>query len=145
MQPIIKEVTINASAEAVWKAITDKNEMKQWYFDIAEFKVEPGFKFQFTGCQNEDETKKYVHLCEVKEVIPMQKLSYSWRYENSEGDSLVTFELFEENGTTRVRLTHEGVETFAAYGPNFAKTNFVAGWNEIIGTQLKGYVEKQVK
>lgn len=144
MQPIIKEVTINAPAEVVWKAITDKDEMKQWYFDIAEFKAEPGFEFQFTG-QNEDGTKKYVHLCEVKEVIPMQKLSYSWRYENSGGDSLVTFELFEENGATRLRLTHEGVETFAAYGPDFAKTNFIAGWNEIIGTLLKDYVEKKAK
>lgn len=144
MQPIIKEVMINAPAEAVWKAITDKDEMKQWYFDIVEFKAEPGFEFQFTG-QNEAGTKKYVHLCEVKEVIPMQKLSYSWHYENSEGDSLVTFELFEENSATRVRLTHEGVETFAAYGPDFAKTNFIAGWNEIIGTLLKDYVEKKAK
>jgi len=141
MQPIIKEVTINAPAEAVWKAITDKDEMKNWYFDIAEFKAEPGFEFQFTG-QSEDGQRKFVHLCKVMEVIPGKKLSYTWRYENDEGNSLVTFELLEEDGATRVKLSHEGVETFAANGPDFAKTSFEAGWNEIIGTSLKQYVEK---
>lgn len=143
MQPIIKEVIINAPAEAVWKAITDRDEMQQWYFDIAEFRAEPGFEFRFTG-QNEDSQREFAHLCKVTEVIPMKKLSYTWRYENREGNSLVTFELFEENGATRVKLTHEGVETFAANGPDFVKTNFEAGWNEIIGKLLKQHVEKAV-
>lgn len=141
MQPIIKEVTINAPAEAVWKAITNRDEMQQWYFDIAEFRAEPGFEFRFTG-QSEDSQREFAHLCKVTEVIPMKKLSYTWRYENREGNSLVTFELFEENGATRVKLTHEGVETFAANGPDFVKTNFEAGWNEIIGKLLKQHVEK---
>ncbi len=141
MQPIIKEVTINAPAKAVWKAITDRDEMQQWYFDIAEFRAEPGFEFRFTG-QNEDSQREFAHLCKVTEVIPMKKLSYTWRYENREGNSLVTFELFEENGATRVKLTHEGVETFAANGPDFVKTNFEAGWNEIIGKLLKQHIEK---
>ena len=44
-EPVIKEVLLNAPASKVWKAITDKNEMKQWYFDLAEFKPEVGFEF----------------------------------------------------------------------------------------------------
>jgi uncharacterized protein YndB with AHSA1/START domain len=51
--PVIQEVVINASAAVVWKAITDKNEMKHWYFDLEEFKPEVGFEFQFYGGREE--------------------------------------------------------------------------------------------
>jgi uncharacterized protein YndB with AHSA1/START domain len=89
---IVIERTYNASAEKVWNAITDKDEMKKWYFDLAEFKPEPGFEFQFYGEGKQGE--KFLHLCKVIEVIPKKKLTYSWRYDGYEGDSFVTFELF---------------------------------------------------
>ena len=90
-QPIIKEVTINASAEKVWNAITDKDEMKLWYFNLEEFKPEVGFEFSFEG-GNED--RVYIHLCKITEVIPGKKLTYSWQYKNYPGISYVTFEIF---------------------------------------------------
>lgn len=138
-EPIIVEHVYNAPASTVWKALTDREQMKQWYFDIAEFKAEPGFQFQFTG--GAPDGIQYIHLSTVKEVIENKKLSYSWRYEGYEGDSLVTFELFEEDGKTRVRLTHEGLETFPA-NPDFARKNFEGGWSEIVGKMLKEFVEK---
>ncbi|HVE61544.1 MAG TPA: SRPBCC domain-containing protein, partial [Chitinophagaceae bacterium] len=115
-EPVVQEVIVNATAAKVWKAITDKEEMKQWYFDLEEFKAEPGFQFKFYGTGSKGE--KYLHLCEVKEVIKEKKLSYSWRYDNLPGDSLVTFELFEEEGKTRVRLTHTGIESFIIDSPD---------------------------
>ena len=48
-QPVIKEVLLDAPVSRVWKAITDKEDMKHWYFDFAEFKPEVGFEFQFYG------------------------------------------------------------------------------------------------
>ena len=38
-EPFVIERVFNAPPEKVWKAITDKNAMKQWYFDIAEFEL----------------------------------------------------------------------------------------------------------
>jgi uncharacterized protein YndB with AHSA1/START domain len=138
-EPFVIERTYNAPVEKVWKAITDKEQMKEWYFDIAEFKAEKGFEFQFYG--EDEECNKFLHLCKVMEVIPNKKLKHSWRYDGYEGDSFVTFELFGEDGKTRVKLTHEGLETFPAI-PSFAKENFAAGWTQIIGTSLKDFVEK---
>ena len=62
-EPVIIERTYKASIERVWKAITDKDQMKQWHFDLAEFKPEVGFKFQFYGG---DEKKQYLHLGDLK-------------------------------------------------------------------------------
>jgi uncharacterized protein YndB with AHSA1/START domain len=52
----------------------------------------------------------------------------------------VSFDLFAEGSKTRVKLTHEGLETFPKL-PAFAKANFAAGWTEIVGTSLKNFVE----
>ena len=137
-EPFRIERTFDAPVEKVWKAITDKNEMKQWYFDLAEFKAEVGFEFQFMGG---DGKKQWLHLCKITEVITGRKLTYSWRYDGYEGISYVTFELFEKDNKTRLKLTHAGLDTFPPI-PEFAEKNFIAGWTEIIGTSLKNYLEK---
>lgn len=138
---IVIERNYNAPIEKVWKAITDKNEMKKWYFDLSEFKPEPGFEFQFYGEGKQGE--KFLHLCKVTEVINQKKLTYSWRYDGYGGNSFVTFELFPEGDKTRLKLSHKGLETFPVTAHNdFAKENFMEGWTYIIGTGLKEYVEK---
>lgn len=135
----VMERTYNATADKVWSAITDKNEMKQWYFDLPDFRAEVGFEFEFSGCS--DEENVYLHKCRVTEVVPGKKLTYSWRYEGYEGNSFVTFELFPEGDKTRLMLTHAGLHTFPASNPDFARKSFVAGWNGIIGRSLKNYLE----
>ena len=137
-EPLVVERTFNAPIEKVWEAITDKDNMKQWYFDLAEFKPEVGFEFQFTGGS---EDKTYLHLCKVTEVVAGKKLTYSWRYDGYAGNSFVTFELFPEGDKTRLKLTHADLDTFPADNPDMAKESFMAGWTEIIGTNLKNYLE----
>ena len=136
-EPFIIERTFNAKVPVVWKAISDKNEMKKWYFDLEEFRPEVGFEFRFWGG---DENKKWLHICVVTEAEVNKKLTYSWRYDGQEGISHVTFELFEEGDKTRLKLTHAGLDSFPPI-PEFAEKNFVAGWTELIGTLLKNYLE----
>ena len=112
--------------------------MKQWYFDLKEFKPEVGFEFQFAG-GNEEHT--FLHFCKVTEVINGRKLTHSWTYDGYPGESFVTFELFDEGDKTRLKLTHAGLETFPAT-PDFKRENFQMGWTDIIGRSLKEYLEK---
>ncbi|MEP6615085.1 MAG: SRPBCC domain-containing protein [Ginsengibacter sp.] len=141
-QPVVIERTFNAPVSKVWKAITDKNEMKEWYFDLDAFKPEVGFKFQFMGSKDAD--THFLHLCEITEVIPQKKLSYSWRYDGLPGKSFVTFELFEKGEQTLLKLTHAGLETFPSTNPDFAKENFVEGWTHIVNVSLKNYLEPTI-
>ncbi len=138
-QPVIVERLLNAPAARVWLAITQKSEMKNWYFDLAEFRAEPGFVFEFTG--GADPGIQYVHICEITEVIAEKKLTYSWRYKGYAGISYVSFELFPQGGKTLLRLTHTGIDSFPADNGDFAKHNFIMGWNQIINTSLPGYLE----
>jgi uncharacterized protein YndB with AHSA1/START domain len=136
--PLVVERTFHAPASRVWKVLTNKEDIKHWSFDIKEFKPQAGFEFQMYG---EKDGVKYDHRCKITEVVLEKKLAYTWRYEGYEGNSLVTFELFDEGNKTRVKLTHKGLETFPKT-PDFAKENFMAGWTSIIGENLKQFVEK---
>ena len=138
-EPVVVERFYNVPAEKVWAAITRKEEMKKWYFDLAEFRPEAGFTFQFSG--GPPDKPPYVHTCTVTEVIAGQKLAYSWHYEGHPGISLVTFELFPEQNGTRLRLTHEGLESFDQSNPDFDRKNFAEGWNDILGRSLENYLQ----
>ncbi len=136
---VIIEKRLAAPAGQVWKAITDKDSMKEWYFKPDAFIPEPGFRFQFFGEGKEGE--KYLHLCEVTEVIPGKKISYSWRYEGYEGISYVSFELFADGNHTTLVLTHSGLESFPDIANKpFAKENFEEGWTYLITTALEKYL-----
>jgi uncharacterized protein YndB with AHSA1/START domain len=136
-EAVVIERTFNAPIARVWKALTDVRDMRRWYFDLKEFKPEVGFEFEFTV---EHEGMKYHHLCKVTEVIPQKKIAYTWRYRDEPGDSLVTFELSADGNKTKLRLTHEGLETFPKT-PAYARKRFEAGWTEIIGSELKQFLE----
>src|ERR1043165_4556001 len=133
--PLVVERTYDAPVSKVWQAITDLDHMRQWYFNIAAFRPEVGFEFEFNG---EDDCNVYVHHCRITAVISEQKICHTWAYEGYGGHSEVCFELFPEGEKTRLKLTHTGLETFPDK-PSFAVSSFSAGWNEILGKNLKEY------
>ncbi len=137
-EAVVFERTFNAPVGRVWKALTDVEEMRQWYFNLKQFKAEVGFEFEFVV---EHEGTTYHHLCKVTEVIPQKKIAYTWRYKGHEGDSLVTFELFADGNETRLKLTHQGLETFPKTAA-FARKNFEAGWTAIIDSELKQFLAR---
>jgi len=139
-EPFVIERTLNAPVQKVWEALTDKHKMKDWYFYLSDFKPEVGFEFSFPGKGNEGQD--YIHLCKVTKVEPGKLLQYSWSYRSYPGMSFVTFELFPEGDGTRLKLTHEGIETFPQDSKDFAKESFSAGWTYLIGTSIKEFVEK---
>jgi uncharacterized protein YndB with AHSA1/START domain len=133
------ERIFDASPGQVWHAITDPDAMKQWYFDLPGFQPTVGYEFTFNG-RNKD--RIYVHLCRVTEVIPGQKIAYTWKYDGDPGMSTVTWELEPVGNKTRLRLTHEGLHTFPQTG-DYARTNFEAGWDHFINRTLEEYLSKQ--
>lgn len=136
--PVVIEKHYPVAVDRVWKALTDKEQMKQWYFDPDAFRPEVGFSFSFPGQGHKGE--KYLHRCVITEVTPHQLLQYSWAYESHPGYSLVTFRLKEENGGTTLTLTHHGLDSFPANNPDFAVTSFTAGWTELITRLLFNFL-----
>lgn len=139
-EPIIVERTFDNAIIKVWDALVHNDQLQKWYFQLADFIPQAGFKFQFTAGKDD---QQYLHLCEITEVIAYRKIVYTWKYDGYPGSSLVSFELAEEGEKTKVKLTHQGTETMEANGADFSRESFTAGWTYIIGTNLRNYLLKQ--
>jgi uncharacterized protein YndB with AHSA1/START domain len=138
-QPLVVEKVINAPVSRVWKAITDHSQMQQWYFQMAAFEPKKGFEFSFEGGPK---GQTFTHVCKITEVVENKKLQHTWSYKGHDGVSVVTWELTDVGGKTKVTLTHTGLETFGD-NPDFARKNFETGWNSIVGTNLPKFIAAQ--
>ncbi|WP_299225965.1 SRPBCC domain-containing protein [uncultured Psychroserpens sp.] len=135
--PIIIEHSFDQSKERLWKAITELNEMKQWFFNnIPAFKAEVGFETTFTVIS---EDRVFTHEWKIMEVIPLHKICYNWKYSNYKGDAIVSFELFEDSNKTKLILTTNVIEDFSDTIPEFKRESCIAGWNYFIKDSLVNY------
>ncbi|SEW51109.1 SRPBCC family protein [Chitinophaga arvensicola] len=139
--PLVIERTFDAPVKAVWDAITDNKKIRQWYFDIADFKPQIGFEFTFTVEMNE---RQFVHLCKITDVITGKKLSYTWQYQGVAGSSEVIWELSPEGDKTKLKLTHKGIHSFPyATDRAFVPESFSNGWHHFLDKALPAYLEKE--
>ena len=140
--PIVVEQQYSTPAAAVWKAITDKEQMRRWFFEpMTEFEPVVGFETEFDV---ECEGQIYPHQWKVTEVVPQVKITYDWRYRGYAGQSSVTWELSEISQGTKLKLTHNGQETFQCDDPVLGRESCEAGWKYFLQDSLKAFLEQQV-
>ena len=137
--PIIAEQSFNIPIEKVWNAITEVEQMRQWYFDnIPDFRPEVGFETRFNVQSN---GMDFMHLWKITEVIPQKKIAYSWNYEDYDGDAWVEFELSEKLNGTELTLSCFGIESFSNDIPDFTRESCQAGWDYFIKDSLPKFLE----
>lgn len=131
----------NQPPQEVWDYLTKPELIEHWLMKT-DFKPIVGHKFQFNSHSNDDCDYGGITLCEVLEIIPHQKLSYSWKggKENSETkiDTVVVWTLSEKNGGTELHLQHNGftlLEDYTSHENGWAK--FVNGLIELLNTIKK--------
>jgi uncharacterized protein YndB with AHSA1/START domain len=139
-KPIIVEEIYEAPLKKVWSALTNIEQMRQWYFgNIPDFKPEVGFETQFDV---QSETRVFPHQWRVTEVLPPRMITYTWRFDGYQGDSFVVFELFEHKNATKLRLSVQILESFPEDIPEFTSESCIAGWNFFLKERLKEFLEK---
>lgn len=136
--PIIVEQVFDQPAARVWKAITDVNEMRCWFFNnIPDFKAEVGFYTEFNVSSGE---RDFMHQWKIVEVEPMKRIIYDWSYANHNGNGNVVFELFDEKDQLKLSVSSFGMDSFDANIPEFKRENCLGGWNYFIKQNLKEYL-----
>ncbi|HYY67999.1 MAG TPA: SRPBCC domain-containing protein [Nitrososphaeraceae archaeon] len=141
---IKKSIVINASPEVVFKAITDPNELTNWFPDSAVFSDRIGgqVRFSFYKERSKDMDRDYSPEGIVKEFIPNKKVSYTWQLKDVPGfpETVVTWELEEiDHHRTKVELVHSGFT--GKEGGKLSSKEHDQGWSYFLG-KLKEYSEK---
>ena len=139
-QPVVVNQAYSVPPAIVWKALTEPETMRQWYFPtMPEFKAEVGFEIQFDV---ECEGRTFPHQWKVTEVVHEQRITYGWRYAGHPGDSTVTWGLKSLPDGTHLTLTHAGLETFPQDDPLFKRESCEAGWTYLLKDSLMAFLEK---
>lgn len=140
LEPIQLEISLEASIEKVWGALTKPALMRKWYFEnIPDFKPKEGFETRFK-IQNGDRT--FTHLWKITEVIPFKKISYTWKFEEYPGESISIFSLTEKNDTTTLNLESHILKPFPTAIPEFKRESGEAGWDYLINKNLVQFLRK---
>ena len=136
--PVVAHQFFDKSIDQVWSAITQLDQMHQWYFDnIPAFKAQVGFKTQFNV---KAPSRDFIHLWEVTEVLPLEKLIYKWQFEGLQGESYTIFELEEVDNQTKLTLTCIVTKDFDDAIPEFKHDSCQGGWNYFIKDSLTKYL-----
>lgn len=116
--------------EKVWPYLTQSELLRQWLMEN-DFAPVVGHQFQFHAKPKVKIGFDGKIFCEVLEVVPFEKLSYSW--EGGSGgkitlDSTVTWVLIARDGGTDLLLEHRGFKGLKNY---FAYLIMNQGWIKI--------------
>ncbi len=132
---IVKEVTINAPAAKVFAALTEPDQLTQWWgqddmyrTEHMEADVRVGGKWRTTGkgADGEPFGVEGVYLA----VDPPHLLEFTWNYDwgSESSETVVRYELVERGGSTLVRLTHSGFNDPQARDEHDGGWSIVFGW-----------------
>lgn len=108
--------------ERVWQAIATSQGLASWLMPN-DFEPRPGHRFQLRW--KKVPGWRGIVDCEVLEIVPLQKLSFSWRGEPKQRPTRVTFTLTPVASGTRLVLDHDG---FRGMGGWFSKLMMSGGW-----------------
>jgi len=142
MNPVVVQQSFHVSVSELWKAISELDQMKLWFFEnLDAFSAEVGFETQFNVKSGE---RDFRHLWKVTEVIPLEKIVYSWKYEGYEGVSQVSFETFITEGGSSLRVSHVVTNSFPQSIPEFTRESCQGGWEYFINNQLKNFIDNKM-
>jgi uncharacterized protein YndB with AHSA1/START domain len=140
MEKIEKRVTINAPVSKVWKALTDKDELKEWMMMPTDFEAVIGKEFTFKAKGNEN-WDGFIY-CNVMEVEINKKLSFSWNAKIVGAETLVTILISEKEGNSELTLIHTGWEKLPADARPKMIESHSKGWEERFVQKLSELLSK---
>jgi uncharacterized protein YndB with AHSA1/START domain len=136
---IVQEITVKAPVARVFEALVDPAQRLKWWgqkgrFETtnAESDLRPGGRWLMSGMGMGGPFK----VEGIYQIIERPRvLAFTWlpSWDEQATETLVRFDLHEQNGVTTVRLTHSG---FATEGSRARHQ----GWPQILGW-LKAHVE----
>ena len=136
-------ITINAPAALVWKALTDPEIVKQYFFGTEQISDwQKGSDIVWTG---EWDGKTYRDHGKILDIVPGSYLQYSYWSSMSnlpdipENYQQVTYDLSETDGVTTLTISQDNVKDEAA------KEHSETNWQYIFGAMKKMVENGEVK
>ena len=123
---------IDASPEAVWKALTDPGKISQWWGEGV--KIEPRVGGRFEEPWTDENGRPILTSGEVLSIEPGRELRLSWKDEDWPAFTQVSFRLENEGKQTIFTVIHEGWDGLVGLDVEKLVAEHRAGWIEIVAS-----------
>ena len=138
---IVESIDINAPASAVFAALTEPEQLTQWWGREGGFRttramadVRVGGAWAMYGVTGEGEQNDLFGTYLI--VDPPHHLAFTWRRDPAlADDTIVRYDLEERNGVTHLTVTHTGFVNAEDHDDH------VHGWGTVLGW-VAAHVEK---
>ena len=134
---IEQTIQIEASPSAVFRALTDANELSRWWTTRAESDPRTGGSFSYTWEFEEQTERNHTREDVYADVTPDEHIRYDWPMPL--GNTVVDFRLEPSGDGTELVLEHEGWGTGGDWDQAYEM--HVGGWQFFLGN-LKTYLER---
>jgi len=144
---VVAEIFIAAPAGRVLQALTQQEQLMQWFTDpscpVKSFEMDPreGGRWRFAthpGSRPVNGVLEFRAAGKILELKP-RTLVYTWHANWHDDPSLATlvcWELIPEGKGTRAKVTHSGLAN-----EEVARQDYISGWPGVLAT-LKKFTEK---
>jgi uncharacterized protein YndB with AHSA1/START domain len=133
-------VTIRATAAEIWRALTDRDDLEEWWSEGVTLEPKVGGKFR--EAWEDDEGKKQLASGKVLAVKANKEIHFTWNEKNWAKDAFTEcLIVIEDNKTNRtLTLKHSGWEIFPAGKRATLMKDFEVGWTYHL-KELKSFLD----
>jgi uncharacterized protein YndB with AHSA1/START domain len=129
--------------ETIWECLTNPEILKEWSLSRGDFKAEVGFKWMEVSKPRKKMNWDGKMYFEVLEVVPLKKLSYSFKGGPREGeynlDTVVNWVLIPREDGTELHLEQTGFTGMMNYLAAFFMEQ---GWKNKVAKRLQQALQK---
>ena len=143
---IDREITINATPERVWRALTNAKELSTWFKVEIEGEIAPNTEVGLTSTHTGYEGQRF--QLRIVEMTPPRRFVWQWHpgevdpgvdY-SREPRTTVTFTLEAVSGGTKVSMSETGFDAIVLARRAKVHKDNSQGWAEVLGW-LQQYAE----
>ena len=131
---IEREIVIDAPVEAVWSAVTEPDQIRQWFTDQAEVDLRVGGSGRFRFPRGDS------YQLQIEALEPPRRFAFRWvqpegSVARADNSLLVEFTLLPEAGSTRLRVVESGFDSLDWSDERKQKyaDDHSRGWQTILG------------
>jgi len=135
--PIEVEKQYNVSIEKLWDFVTNQEYLTKWLMP-GDFKPEVGRAYEFDCGPSDDGCTTNLVFGEVLEVNAPHQIRFSWKNDQMESSTIVTFKLESTDAGALLKIEHEGFNQVDSDQHQSHSGGWVHHLNQLENTLLNG-------
>lgn len=141
-QEISITITVKATAAEIWRALTDTDDLENWWGD--DVALEPKVGGKFREAWEDDNGDEQLASGKVLSLVPNKSITFTWREKNWDAkQSTECTYVIEDKGKTRtMTVTHKGWDSFPEKQGAKLLKDFQVGWKYHM-QELKAYLDDE--